>query len=89
MALTSVDCIVKYGRVNVSLDSFRQIYAPESRCYGVYVRGNRGYMETSRIVIGQLCIFCNFSYIISTHGSIVDMEDNREQVEKALSNPPQ
>jgi len=60
-------------------------------CWDVVVStcGATGYMETTRIVIGQLCLLCVFDNIFPLLVEFVDREDIMEQVEKkVLDNPP-
>lgn len=68
--ISGLDCPDWFGKIwvgNVSLNSSRQIYASVLRRCGIYVRGNGGYMETTRIVIGQLCLLC---FLLHFAGSI-------------------
>ncbi len=61
------------------------------RCCGIFERGNGrniGYMDTTRIVNGQLwCALCFFSYIFPLWVVFVDGGVNMEQVETMLDNP--
>lgn len=92
--ISGLDCPDWFGKIwagNVSLNSLSQIYASVLRCCGIYEQGkgrNKGYMETTRIVIEQLGLLCVCSYIFPLLVVFVDRKDYMEQVRKMLNNPP-